>query len=124
MARACRKLAQDDIKAQQTRSGRVSEGDSMKRIAEFCYHRRWIVLVGWVGLVGALLAGYLLFAGEYKTEFKLPGSESQRAVDLLEERGVSERTGFSGQVVFQAEQGVNDPAARQRMEEFFADIQN
>jgi hypothetical protein len=32
------------------------------------------------------------FGGKYKTEFKLPGSESQAAVDLLEAKGVSERT--------------------------------
>jgi RND superfamily putative drug exporter len=64
------------------------------------------------------------FGGEFKTEFKLPGSESQAAVDLLEERGVSERTGFAGQVVLRADQGVSSAAVRQTAEAFFEDIEN
>jgi len=95
----------------------------MKGIATFCYERRRFVVLGWIGLLVALGAAFAFFAGEYKTEFKLPGSESQDAVDLLEERGVNERTGFYGQVVFRAEQGVGDAAVRERMERFFADIE-
>jgi RND superfamily putative drug exporter len=95
----------------------------MKSIAAFCYRRRRFVVLGWLGLLVALVVASFAFAGEYKTEFKLPGSESQAAVDLLEERGVSERTGFFGQIVFRAEQGVDDAAIRTRMEQFFAAIQ-
>jgi hypothetical protein len=42
------------------------------------------------------------FGGKFLDEFDLPGSESQEAVDLLEEHGFSTRTGFSGQIVFEA----------------------
>ena len=45
----------------------------MKQIADISYRRRWLVLAGWIGLVASLLGAYLLFAGEYKTEFELPG---------------------------------------------------
>jgi RND superfamily putative drug exporter len=96
----------------------------LKRIATLCYDRRWFVLLGWIGLTASLVVLAVLFQGAYKTEFRLPGSESQAAVDLLEERGVSERTGFFGQVVFRATQGVNDPEVRVRMEQFFADIES
>jgi len=95
----------------------------MRTLAEFCYQRRWFVLIGWIGLLAGLFLVSQMFGGEPKTEFKLPGSESQEAVDLLEEQGVNERTGFFGQVVFSAEQGVEDPAVQGRMEQFFADIQ-
>lgn len=94
----------------------------MRRIAEFCYRRRRYVLAGWVAfLVGVFVLSTAL-AGEYHTEFELPASESARALDLLEERGISERTGFTGQIVFQADQGVNDPAVRRTMEDFFAKV--
>jgi RND superfamily putative drug exporter len=94
----------------------------MQAIAEFCYRRRWFVVGGWVLLLVGLFALSSAIGGEYRTEFELPDSESAQAIDLLEERGVTERTGFPGQIVFQAEQGVNDPAVRQTMEGFFAQV--
>ncbi|MEX0750023.1 MAG: hypothetical protein WD359_04365, partial [Dehalococcoidia bacterium] len=72
----------------------------MKSLAEFSYRHRWLVLLAWVALLVGAFALSFAFGGEFKTEFKLPGSESQEALDLLEERGVNERTGFFGQVVF------------------------
>jgi RND superfamily putative drug exporter len=95
----------------------------MRQLAELCYRRRWWVLLGWVGLLVALGGASYLFAGENRTEFALPGSESQNAVDLLEEREINERTGFAGQAVFRNAAGVDDPAVRVRMEAFFADIE-
>lgn len=94
----------------------------MKSIADFCYRRRWLVLGGWVALLVACFGAMALWAGDYKTQFHLPGSESQEAVDLLEERSVAERTGFLGQAVFRADQGVDDPEVRAAMERFFAAV--
>src|SRR5574341_664011 len=94
----------------------------MKTIARFCYHRRRYVLVGWIALLVGLFAASTAFGEEFTTEFKLPGSESQDAIDLLEASGVAERTGIQGQVVFEADQGVDDPAVRQSMESLFAAI--
>jgi RND superfamily putative drug exporter len=95
----------------------------MRSLADFCYRRRWFVVIGWIALLVGSFALSIAFAGEYKTEFKLPGSESQRAIDLLKERGLQERTGFFGQVVFKAEQGVSDPTVQATMEQFFSDIE-
>ena len=94
----------------------------MRSLGQLCYDRRWFVVLAWIGFLAAVIVASFFFTGEYRTEFKLPGSESQQAVDLLEERGVNERTGFVGQIVFRAEQGVDDPAVQARMEELFADI--
>jgi RND superfamily putative drug exporter len=95
----------------------------MKALASLCYSHRRVVLLGWVGLLAVLTSLSGAFGGEFKLEFRLPGSESQAAVDLLEAKGASERTGDVGQVVLRAERGVNDPQVRQRAEEFFNDIQ-
>ena len=94
----------------------------MKSIARFCYRRRRYVLAGWVALLVGLFAASTAFGQEFTTEFKLPGSESQHAIDLLEEKGVAERTGIQGQVVFEAPQGVDDPAVRESMEALFGEI--
>ena len=96
----------------------------MKTIAQFAYRRRRYVLAGWVALLVGLFAASTAFGEEFTTEFKLPGSESQDALDLLEESGVAERTGIQGQVVFEATQGVDDPAVRESMESLFADIES
>jgi RND superfamily putative drug exporter len=96
----------------------------VKKLAQICYSRRRFVLVGWIGLLVGLFVLAGVVGGEYKTEFKLPGSESQAAVDLLKDKGASERTGFSGQVVFRADQGVTNSEVRQALEGFFKDIES
>ena len=94
----------------------------MKSIAQFCYRRRRYVLGAWVLLLVGLFAAAATFAEEFTTEFELPGSESQDAIDLLEESGVDERTGIQGQVVLEAEQGIDDPAVRTAAESLLSDI--
>src|SRR5215208_2472171 len=94
----------------------------MRSLAEFCYRRRRFVVVGWILLLIGLFGLSSAIGGEYRTEFELPDSASAQAIDLLEARGVTERTGFPGQIVFRADQGVQDPAVRQTMEGFFTQV--
>ena len=61
----------------------------MRSIARFCYEKRWFVVVGWIILLFGLFAISNALGGKYRTEFKLPGSESQAAVDLLKAQGAS-----------------------------------
>ena len=94
----------------------------MRSLARLCFTRRWLVLLSWVLLIVGLIILAQVASGEYRTDFELPGSESQDALDLLTERGPLDRTGISTQIVFKADQGIDDPAVRQRMEQFFRDI--
>jgi RND superfamily putative drug exporter len=80
----------------------------LQALARFCYRRRWRVLGAWVVLLVGLYALNSAFGGKFLDEFDLPGSESQEAVDLLEEHGFDTRAGATGQVVFKADD-VNDP---------------
>jgi RND superfamily putative drug exporter len=93
----------------------------LQALARFCYRRRWRVLGAWVVLLVGLFALNSTFGGKFLDEFELPGSESQEAVDLLEEHGFDNRAGATGQVVFKADD-VNDPAVRQGMEPLFDEI--
>jgi putative drug exporter of the RND superfamily len=50
--------------------------------------------------------------GSFSSDFKLPGSESQRALDLLQHR-FSQQAGDASQIVFRANRGtLRDPAQR------------
>ena len=93
------------------------------RLAVSSYRRRRLVLGVWVALLILLLASANVAGGTFKTEFKLPGSETQEAFDILKEKGFSTRTGVQAEVVFRAENGVNDPAVRKAMEDLFAKIE-
>ena len=93
----------------------------LQRLARFCYRRRWRVLGAWVVLLVGLFALNSSFGGKFLDEFDLPGSESQEAVDLLEEHGFDTRAGATGQVVFEAD-NVNDPTVQRDMEALFDEI--
>ncbi len=96
----------------------------MRSIAQFCYRRRRYVVAAWLAIFVGLTALSVVYGGKFNSEFTLPGSETQAATDLLEDRGVSERTGFQGQVVFEAEQGVDDPKVRGAIEGFLTQIES
>jgi RND superfamily putative drug exporter len=75
----------------------------------------WVVaLVSAIFLAGA--AG-----GDYSSDFSLPGADSQKAFDLLEER-FPQVAGDTADIVFKADKGINDPEVKQAMESLFGKI--
>jgi putative drug exporter of the RND superfamily len=91
----------------------------LERIARWSYRRRWTMLLIWVvALIGTIgLASTI--GGSYTNDFSLPGAESQDAYDLLSDK-FPEFSGDTAEIVFQAEQGVNDPEVKSAMEDLFA----
>lgn len=92
----------------------------LQSFARAMYRHRLLVLIGWILLLAVLVTLNSVAGGEYLDDFSLPGSESQKVLDLLESRGFEKRAGYGGQLVFRAEDGINDPAVRQTMEDLFA----
>jgi putative drug exporter of the RND superfamily len=93
----------------------------LQRLARFCYSRRRYVLVAWL-LVLVLVTGLSKTAGgKSATNFTLPGTESQRAFDLLKQNFPA-RSGDTGDIVFAATgpQGIRAPEVEQRMVAAFA----
>lgn len=76
----------------------------LQRLGRNSYRHRRRTLAIWVGvLVGlAILAGAV--SKPFSEEFKIPGTGSQKAVDLLKEK-LPAASGASGQVVFAAPEG-------------------
>ena len=89
------------------------------RLGRWSYRRRWIVVVAWVA---TLIIGFTTLSAvgtETRSEFELPDVESKRGSDILEENFGGFGAGWGGSVVFQAEDGVEDPAVRAEMSEAF-----
>ena len=95
----------------------------MQRLARSCYRHRRIVLGAWVVLLVGLMALASAAGGVFKVDFSLPGSESERASDILKQRGFGDRTGEQGQIVFSAAQGIDDPQVKSAMTSFFTAIE-
>jgi RND superfamily putative drug exporter len=95
----------------------------LERLARWSYVHRWRILVFWVvALIGVVFLGNVA-GGDYASNFSLPGAESQHALDLLKARFRSE-SGGTVDIVFKADQGVNDPTVKTAMEGYFRTIKS
>ncbi len=89
------------------------------RLGPWCHDRRRLVLVGWV-LALFLVNGVAGAVGDgFRDDLNLPDVESRDGFDLLDADFGGQGTGYTGTVVFRAEQGVDDPEVQARMEELF-----
>lgn len=81
----------------------------MRRLASFSHDHRRLVASFWVALI--LVAGGLAsgLGSGYVNNFTLPGTESQRALDLLRDR-FPQQAGDTSQIVFHAKSGSLDDA--------------
>ncbi|GAA1689571.1 MMPL family transporter [Glycomyces endophyticus] len=76
------------------------------RLGRGSYRLRWLVLAVWVLVVAGVGAAAATLQQETNPEFVLPGTESQEAFDLLEERFPEmDADGGSAQIVIQSENG-------------------
>jgi putative drug exporter of the RND superfamily len=92
-------------------------------IGGFSFRRRWLVLGTWLAvLVGVALAGIGL-SGEPSDDFTIPGTESQRAVELLQQR-LPAFSGAQTQVTFAAQGGarLTDPSVAAGIDRSIADL--
>jgi hypothetical protein len=94
----------------------------MRRLGNWCTTRRKTVIFGWI--VALVVAGFAAgSAGSaFSENFKLPSSDSQRAVDLLEKRFPAQ-SGDTATIVYRAPSGVSSPAVRHEMSAAFAQIE-
>ncbi|KND43813.1 MULTISPECIES: MMPL family transporter [Streptomyces] len=95
------------------------------RLGRLAFRKRWPVVLLWVAVLGAVGVGALKAPGASDEEFSMPGIESQKAFDLLEQRfpGVT-ADGATARVVFVAPNGEKVTAAENKkaVEETVADL--
>src|SRR4051794_18001949 len=77
----------------------------MRSLAAWCHDRRRTVIGLWVGAFILLAALWATAAGDYVNNFRLPGTESQRAYDLLKDK-FPQQAGDTASVVFAVKDGA------------------
>ncbi|MFJ1897635.1 MMPL family transporter [Streptomyces sp. NPDC088115] len=78
----------------------------LHRIGQFAFRRRRLVVLLWAVVLGAVGAGAAGTSGSADSSFTLPGTESQRAFDLLGEKfPAANAEGASARVVLRAPDG-------------------
>jgi putative drug exporter of the RND superfamily len=102
---------------------RLSTG-SLARWARACATHPWRVVGAWVGIIVALVFLVATIGGTLKDEFEIPGTDSQRAIDLIESEFASEQGGVLN-LVFAAPEGeqLDTPERREAIEEAVARLQ-
>ena len=97
---------------------RPSGTSTLEKIARACVRHRWIVIGAWVAALVIIntIAGAV--GPDYRTDFTLPASETKQVQELLAANS-PDRAGFTGQIVFRAPQGVDDPDVQAVMNELF-----
>ncbi|HET9611460.1 MAG TPA: MMPL family transporter [Acidimicrobiales bacterium] len=93
----------------------------LTRLVRWSYDRRRRVVALWVAALVAVsvLAG--VAGGDNEVDFRVPGSDSAAALDLLEQR-FPRFAGGTVDVVYTAEGGVTDPATSSRVDELASDL--
>jgi RND superfamily putative drug exporter len=87
--------------------------------ARFAVRRRRLVLLSWIGALVVLVVVWQAFGAAFASNFDLPGTESQKAADLLKSR-FPQQAGDTARIVFKSDDGVATPATRARIEPVLA----
>jgi RND superfamily putative drug exporter len=99
---------------------RLSTG-ALARWTRACATHPWRVVFGWVGLVVILVGLVATVGGSLRDEFEIPGSETQKATDLIKSEFASEQ-GAVLNIVFAAPEGerLNTPERKAAIEKAIA----
>ena len=62
---------------------RVAHTGFVARAAGACAHHPWRVIAGWLSVFVLLIGLNAAFHGKLINDFKIPGSDTQRATDLI-----------------------------------------
>jgi RND superfamily putative drug exporter len=95
----------------------------LQRLARTCFRRRWLVLGIWIAvLLGLNILANGVVGSNFRTDFKLPDTESRTVFELLEKAN-PDRSGAAAQIVFQDAGGVDQPDVQQAMDGLFAEVE-
>ncbi len=90
----------------------------LTRLADLAYRRRGRMVLAWIVATVVIIGVGSSLAGEYQADYDTPGSESEAAGNLTQERF----DGYSGQeiyVVWKDEGGARSPQVTERINKFF-----
>ncbi len=90
-----------------------------------CTAHPWRVVLAWVAIIALLVVLVATIGGSLRDEFEIPGSDTQKAVDLIESEFASEQGGVLN-VVFAAPEGetLETPERRAAIEKAMARLKS
>jgi putative drug exporter of the RND superfamily len=88
-----------------------------ERLATWSYRHRWKALAAWVAVLVGVTAAASAVGSDYHNDFSLPGTESQRATDTLQQRA-PDQAGDTIQIVAQDRDGLPE----RRVDAMLADV--
>jgi putative drug exporter of the RND superfamily len=93
----------------------------MRSFATWTTGHRKTVIIGWI--VGLIVTGFVAgsVGADFTEEFKLPNSDSKKALDLLEDRFPAQ-AGEAAQIVFKSDDGVESAAVERKMDAVFVKV--
>jgi RND superfamily putative drug exporter len=92
------------------------------RLGTWCHDRRRLVLGLWLAVLVLGFAVSGAVGNAFRDEFNLPDVESKTGYDILDDNFGGQGTGQVGTIVFQAEQGVEDPEVEAAMQALFDEV--
>jgi putative drug exporter of the RND superfamily len=103
---------------------RFSTG-ALARWVRACATHPWRVVLGWVGILALLVVLVGTVGGSLRDEFEIPGSDAQKATDLIESKFASEQGGVLN-VVFAAPKGqrLDTPERKAAVEQAIARLKS
>jgi putative drug exporter of the RND superfamily len=102
---------------------RLSTG-GLARWMRWCANHTWKVVLGWVAIIAVLIFLVATVGGSLNDEFEIPGSDTQRATDLIEAEFASEQ-GSVLNLVFAAPEGqrLDTPERKAAIENAIAELE-
>ena len=91
------------------------------RLGRGAAHHPWRIVSLWLVAAVAALFVNSAIGGDTDETFRLPGAESQRGADLIEQR-FPEQSLYTSNVVIHDDRGVDDPERRRAVEKAVADL--
>jgi putative drug exporter of the RND superfamily len=85
--------------------GRENVNTALEWLGAFATRRSWIVIAGWLIIVGGLVGAHQAFGGEYVNNFTVSGSDSATGLSVLNST-FPQQGGYAGQIVFHAKTGT------------------
>ena len=115
-------LDNDSTRERRAAHERLSTG-ALARWMRACASHPWRVVVAWVGIIAGLILLVATVGGSLKDEFEIPGSDTQKATDLIESEFASEQGGVLN-LVFAAPPGqrLDTPARKAAIEDVIAKL--
>jgi RND superfamily putative drug exporter len=75
------------------------------RLGRLATRRHWIIIAGWIVILGVLLGLRGAYGGTFINNYTVPGSQSDDGQNLLKAEFPSQ-SGYAGQIVFRAKKGT------------------